>query len=69
MGRDQKQIEPICIPTNKIRFIEKSVKYDIGAKLRVIFTLPVELESNPQFHPCTALQLEGISYGILFVDI
>ena len=39
------------MPTNKIKFIEKSMKYDIDAKLRVIFTLQVQLESNPQFHP------------------
>ena len=68
-GRDQKQKEQICIPIHKIKFIEKSMKYDIGAKLRVTFTLQVQRESNPQFHPCTTLQWEGISYWILFVNI
>ena len=60
VGRDQKQMEQICMPTNKIKFIKKFMKYDICAKLRVIFTLQVPLESNPQFHPCTALQWKGL---------
>ena len=34
--------------TDKIKFTENSMKYDIGAKFRVIFTLQVQLESNPQ---------------------
>ena len=68
-GRDQKQKEQICMPMNKIKFTEKPMKYDIGAKSRVIFTLQVQLESNPQLHPCNSLQWEGISYWILFVDI
>ena len=37
----------ICMPTNKIKLIEKSMKYDIGARLKVIFTLQVQLEGNP----------------------
>ena len=47
MERDQKQKEQVCMLTNKIKFIEKSMKYDIGAKLRVIFTLQVQLNSTP----------------------
>ena len=50
------------MPMNKIKFTEKPMKYDIGAKSRVIFTLQVQLESNPQLHPCNSLQWEGISY-------
>ena len=65
MEKDQKQKEQVCMLTNKIKFIEKSMKYDIGAKLRVIFTLQMQLNSTPVL----PLQWEGLSYRIPFADI
>ena len=60
MGRNQKQIEQIRMAMNKIKFIERSLKYDIRAKLRVAkFTLEVQLESYPQFNPCIACNGKG----------
>ena len=38
-GIKNKYLEQIPMPRNKIKFIEKSMKHDTGAKLRVILTL------------------------------
>ena len=52
MGRNQKQIEQIRMAMNKIKFIERSLKYDIRAKLRLQNShwkcnLKVTLNSTP----------------------